>query len=748
MRLSPSTTTQWHQWHYATVVGDRPADGQNAGPVVDPAAKTLGPVDLALLWTGLQIVSPTWVLGALATTAFGLDLAGAFTAILLGSILGGAALAAANVMGRVGVPGMFLARYALGMRGNAVLAVLGFVSGIGWFAANTVLVVRGTDAVLAALGVARSDALDVLVVAVVTLPTLYLAVGRFTTVQRFQRWLVPPLVVALVPLTIFVLRDAPWSQAPTGPALGGAFNYGTMWLTTLGIVAVGQVATWSSHGTDMARFAHFRTPRDTRTVFLVVLLCCVVVNTWVEMLGAIFGTTSPDGDPAVQMAQASPILALVALFLFIVGLLTTNFANVIDSSLAAKAVWRQGSRLAWASAITVVGTIAAAYSLLFTDVVSAFHTFLVALIIWEAPWLGVLLADYFVVRKGHYKLDDLYGLSGAIQGWSGRGVAAYLIGLVGAGLFSFTGQNDVLGVPLYSPIMLQHFNGGDFSYLVGFVLAFGVYVALVRAPAATPAVVDADSGLTEAMPLPGGAEAARPLITTTVAGLFLAALAVLFVLLSLVSGAIGESAAALPAVVVGILGLVGGFGLPVVVDRVVDARDARLLLSDAANVFGRARPLPEVVRFFTEHAVYRLEVTRAWLVVPDAMRGPWSALRDVPQPGSSAAVLGELTAQTEPFVLTQDDLGRAPGSHVTPNLLPWVRAGARAFITHPRAAARRGTGASSGCLGGGRTATGRRLHVQPRAPVGAGGTARHPGARPRPLALGAAGHPASHERRA
>src|SRR5262245_48169714 len=116
------------QRQITTFLGDRPADGQNAGPVLDPAARTVSPFDLALIWAGLQIISPTWGLGALATSVFGLDLLGTFTALLIGTFLGGSILGLVQVMGRVGAPQMLLGRYVLGIQGNAVLALVNFVT--------------------------------------------------------------------------------------------------------------------------------------------------------------------------------------------------------------------------------------------------------------------------------------------------------------------------------------------------------------------------------------------------------------------------------------------------------------------------------------------------------------------------------------------------------------------------------------------------------------------------------------------
>ena len=140
--------------------------------------------------------------------------------------------------------------------------------------------------------------------------------------------------------------------------------------------------------------------------------------------------------------------------------------------------------MTWTWVIAGVGSLLAFYSVFVSDVASMYKTFLIALLIWEAPWMGVLFVDYFLIRRQRYYIRDLYGLSGRILAFNRPGLTAYLVGLVAAALFSFTGKNEVLGIPLYSPLMLNYRNGGDLSYFVGFIVSSLLYYALAREPTA------------------------------------------------------------------------------------------------------------------------------------------------------------------------------------------------------------------------------------------------------------------------
>jgi len=82
---------------------------------------------------------------------------------------------------------------------------------------------------------------------------------------------------------------------------------------------------------------------------------------------------------------------------------------------------------------------------------------------------GVLVADYWVVRKRDLQLEDLYLADGAYRGWNRRAIAATALGcaLAWGGLV----------VPVLKPLY-------DYAWFVGFFVAGAAHVALAPRPAA------------------------------------------------------------------------------------------------------------------------------------------------------------------------------------------------------------------------------------------------------------------------
>ena len=90
---------------------------------------------------------------------------------------------------------------------------------------------------------------------------------------------------------------------------------------------------------------------------------------------------------------------------------------------------------------------------------------------------GVVLADFYLLKRQRIDVDQLYAepeqsVYGDVN-WVG--VGAFVIGLVAGWLFEF------LVAPLQGFVSKNLLNGADLSWLVGIVVAGGVYLVGMRA---------------------------------------------------------------------------------------------------------------------------------------------------------------------------------------------------------------------------------------------------------------------------
>jgi cytosine/uracil/thiamine/allantoin permease len=132
----------------------------------------------------------------------------------------------------------------------------------------------------------------------------------------------------------------------------------------------------------------------------------------------------------------------------------------------------------------VVGYAVTLYFLRAPSFAQSFDNWMVGLVLWMAPWAGVVLADFYLLRKRRIDVDQLYAAPDrSIYGdvnWVGIG--AFIIGLVVGWLFEFG-----LVTPLQGFVSKNLLSGADLSWLVGMVVAGGGYLVGMRGRAVVPA---------------------------------------------------------------------------------------------------------------------------------------------------------------------------------------------------------------------------------------------------------------------
>src|SRR4029453_17947151 len=114
----------------------------------------------------------------------------------------------------------------------------------------------------------------------------------------------------------------------------------------------------------------------------------------------------------------------------------------------------------------------------------AFDNWMISLLLWMSPWAGVVLADFYIVRRGHIDVDELYREPerSAYGDTNWAGMVAFVVGRVAG-----WSVEDGLVPALKGPISIKLLNGADLSWLVGIVVAGGAYLLLGRRVVSVPA---------------------------------------------------------------------------------------------------------------------------------------------------------------------------------------------------------------------------------------------------------------------
>jgi purine-cytosine permease-like protein len=297
-----------------------------------------------------------------------------------------------------------------------------------------------------------------------------------------ERWLAFGFLVLFGILTIVLFT----LHYPAGSFDLSQFKV-TPFLAQFGVVAGYQIS-WAIYVSDYSRYL----PPDVtvRKTFYWTYGGSALGAIWMMCLGAALaswtgiGPRKPDFDTIESLHHSgnnffSGYGLLVVLFSTL-GLIAVTALNMYGGSLtlisAVDSLSRVrptlGIRIATVvltALLSLVPALALLNSKSFSD---NFEFFLLLVLYLFIPWTAVNLVDYYVVRRGHYAVAEIFNPRGIYGRWGWNGILAYLAGFLAMTPFFSTSK--------YTGWVAHALNGADISLFIGLPVAGGLYWVLSR----------------------------------------------------------------------------------------------------------------------------------------------------------------------------------------------------------------------------------------------------------------------------
>lgn len=406
---------------------------------VPPNRRRLRAFDFAVLWGDLAVSLLVIVAGSLLVPA--LSTKEAMAVIVVGTLAGSVLLSLAGAIGsQTGVPTMVNLRPALGIRGSYLPSALNVLQLVGWAALEII--------VMAKLARGLSDhflgfsGYYVWLVAFGAFATIMAVGGPVAVVrqwmQKFGVWVVLAASLWLT-FRLFDAYDmrAIWNRE----GVGGfpSFFQGIDLVIALPV-------SWLPLVCDYSRFAS-----RARSAAIGTYVGYAIANIWFFALGALYVQaleTDPGGLINGQ-AFADMLIPLtlgwVALVALLAGEADEVFANVYSTAVSLRNL---APGVAHPLLVLLVGAVATVVAISL-DLV-AYELFLLFIGGVFVPLFGVLLCDYFVVRRQHYEVAALYEDGGAYWYGAGLNIPGIAVWVLGFALYVLCAQ---------PPWLLQHASG-------------------------------------------------------------------------------------------------------------------------------------------------------------------------------------------------------------------------------------------------------------------------------------------------
>jgi nucleobase:cation symporter-1, NCS1 family len=428
-----------------------------------PAAERHGrPNQLFWTWSSPNFEFATIFVGVLSVLVFGLTFWQAVAAVLIGNVLASVAHGVLSAKGpSAGVPQMVLGRLAFGYKGNILPAgLMTITSGCGWFAVNSV---SASFALNALTGMPA-----VLALVLVVLVQVAVAFFGHNLVQAFERFAFPVLAVIFLVGAVIILATFDAGAPAAADGVGGSAGF----LLTVGAV-FGYTAGWSPYAADYARYL----PADsspTRTGLAAgggLFLSCtlLMVAGAASVSAASLAGLSSDNPTANYVGALPGWVGALTLLAIVIGAVAANVLNVYSGAMAALClgfdVPLKQARAFVAVAFGVIGFVIAVIAL--PDAGHSYENFLLVIVYWIGPWLGITLTDMYL-RRGQAYHGSLYDR--AYTNWAG--LVALVVGIAVAVLL-FANQT------IYTGLVAAAVPGiGDIGFLAGIVISAALYALL------------------------------------------------------------------------------------------------------------------------------------------------------------------------------------------------------------------------------------------------------------------------------
>ena len=410
--------------------------------------KKTKPGSLFFIWFAANLTVGDFALGFIPASE-GLSFWYGFLAFLIGTVSGGVLLAMMSLIGSVvHRPQMALSRGPFGKAGSVTMSFLQWGNSLGWLSVNLILASLFIDSVL------PSNLIIPIILAVSVIVFTLVYFGH-ESVRKIETVLSVILGILFAFITYLVISTGiPRILAPQTLTVPFFAAFGITLATSFSYIMA-----WGPYASDYSRFVYGK--RAPVRSFSYTLLGGIISTFWVEVLGMMVALASgnPGGNAVSLMTSllgGFRIIGVVALFL---GGIAANAVNLYSNSRSIQTVFTKLKNIQALIPGLIISTILGIIG--FSNFYGFYETFLLLLDYWITPWLGVLIAHYFICRYtyGERKVSIPAGM------------IAYLASLLISVLFMNPGV-------IYEGIFARYLQGLDISYFVSFFLAITFYVAM------------------------------------------------------------------------------------------------------------------------------------------------------------------------------------------------------------------------------------------------------------------------------
>jgi nucleobase:cation symporter-1, NCS1 family len=361
-------------------------------------------LDYFILWSSLGVGLLVFSAGSfLSETPF----YHALLAIIIGSIAGSVLLSMAGKIGSDhAVPSLIGIRPAFGLYGSYLAAVLNIIQLIGWTTFEILILSKAAE---------QLTNMHVTFVWNIIFGVIITLLGIFGPLFLVKQWLSKFAIWIVYASSAIILVTLLFQNLPNVMSGEGK---DMSFFVALDIV-IAMPISWMPLVSDYNRFA-----KTSKGAFIGTLIGFSITNIIFYVGGLLFGV----GDISSIIISIQAILSGFILLVMIVDEIDNAFADIYSAAISSQSIFHNLNQRHLIIGFSIVSTILA----IFVSI-EGYEQFLFLIGALFIPLFGVLLTDYFVIKRGKYQNDMMYGNKiikigyPAIIAWAIGAVLYYLL---------------------------------------------------------------------------------------------------------------------------------------------------------------------------------------------------------------------------------------------------------------------------------------------------------------------------------
>ncbi len=413
------------------------------------------------MWVGMAILLATFDIGASGVQS--ISLPWVVLATLLGCIAVGIFI---SIVGDIGVEhGLSFPVYMrapFGILGTHIPSLARAVTASFWFGLNTYFGSTAINSIIHTINAGFDNWL--LCYIIFALVQLINTASGIKWVERFADFAAPIIIILSLIIYHTLTSDiaesgsSVWAWAES-PVTGGAA------ITAFMVVIFANMGFWATLGCDIPTISRFfKAPKYERNWFkrnktnlVGSLIAMPLTETFMIMIGAAAFMVAGSSNPVIALQETASgwMLAILLLMIVLTQWSTNTAANIVPAAAIFSNVL--GPKVTNAIAVFVVGIVGtiiqpwSVYEIL-TQALLFFGAVLSAI-------SGILVVDYYLLRKRRVNVQELYQHKGQFTYHGGVNIVGFLAWVLGG----------------FAAILLM-----DYSFIVGFVVAGAIYYVLAK----------------------------------------------------------------------------------------------------------------------------------------------------------------------------------------------------------------------------------------------------------------------------